>query len=117
MILFSAPCGFGKTTAATALLAQHSVCTYHAAEPDFLSAPIAPDCDVVLMDDLQLVQDSTDQQAICAWIKTNPDKHFILLSRGAVPGWLMLFQFTGMLLTIDSKALLFDRAATARLLE
>ncbi|MDD4849562.1 MAG: LuxR C-terminal-related transcriptional regulator [Gemmiger sp.] len=117
VILFSAPCGFGKTTAATALLAQHTVCRYDAAEPDFLSTPISPGCDAVLIDELQLVQESADQQTICEWIKANPCKHFVLLSRGIVPGWLMPFQFTGLLRTIDSKALLFDRAATAKLLE
>lgn len=117
VILFSAPCGFGKTTAATTLLAEHTVCACCAGSPDFLSSPIPPDCDAVLIDELQLVRDSVDQQTICEWIKANPDKHFVLLSRGAFPGWLMPFQFTGLLLTIDAKALLFDRATTARLLE
>ncbi len=117
VILFCAPCGFGKTTAATALLAQQTICTYNAAETNFLSTPIPPDCDAVLIDELQLVRDSTEQQTICEWIKINSNKHFVLLSRGPVPGWLMPFQFTGILLTIDSKALLFDRATTGRLLE
>ncbi|MDD3229827.1 MAG: LuxR C-terminal-related transcriptional regulator [Oscillospiraceae bacterium] len=117
VILFSAPCGFGKTTAAGALLARHTVCRYSAAVQGFLSVPIRPDCDTVLIDDLQLVREDADQQMICEWIKTNQALHFVFLTRGEMPGWLMPFQFTGLLRVIDSKALLFDRTATARLLE
>lgn len=116
ILLFSAPCGFGKTAVATALLAEHAVCTYSAAERDILSVPIDPDCEAVLIDELQLMQDSADQSTLCERMKTNPDKRFVLLSRGIVPGWLMPFQFTGLMLTIDANALLFDRATTARLL-
>ncbi|MEG0779630.1 MAG: helix-turn-helix transcriptional regulator, partial [Oscillospiraceae bacterium] len=82
ILLFSAPSGFGKTTAASALLAHRAVCTYSALERDFTATPIDPACDTVLIDDLQQVQSSDAQQTICDWIRTNPDKHFVLLSRG-----------------------------------
>ncbi|MCI2047286.1 MAG: LuxR C-terminal-related transcriptional regulator [Faecalibacterium sp.] len=116
VILFSAPCGVGKTTVAAKLLARHTVCTYAAAQQDCLAAPIPPACDAVLIDDFQLLQDEEEQQTVCAWIRANPDKHFVFLSRGTVPGWLMPFQFTGLLCTIDTAAMMFDRAATAQFL-
>ncbi|MEG1968316.1 MAG: helix-turn-helix transcriptional regulator, partial [Clostridia bacterium] len=117
IILFSAPSGFGKTAAASALLAGRAVCTYSALERDFTAKPIDPACDTVLIDDLQQVQSSDRQQTICDWIRTNPDKHFVLLSRGILPGWLMPFQFAGLLALIDTQALTFDRAAIGLLLE
>ena len=48
VILFSVPCGCGKTTTATALLAGHTVCALNAADAEFLPENIPPDCDAVL---------------------------------------------------------------------
>ena len=36
VIFFSAPCGFGKSTAATALLSNHKTCVFSAEDPEFL---------------------------------------------------------------------------------
>ena len=36
VILFSAPCGCGKTTASTALLSGHTVCMFNAEDAEFL---------------------------------------------------------------------------------
>ncbi|MEG0756340.1 MAG: helix-turn-helix transcriptional regulator, partial [Oscillospiraceae bacterium] len=117
IILLSAPSGFGKTATATVLLEGHTVQTLSAAAEACLCASLDPACDTVLIDDLQQVQSSAAQQTICDWIRTNPNKHFVLLSRGILPGWLMPFQFAGLLSLIDTQALTFDRAAIGLLLE
>ncbi|MEG1560329.1 MAG: LuxR C-terminal-related transcriptional regulator [Clostridia bacterium] len=117
VILFSSPTGFGKTTVANSLLIKHSVCAYNAFERDFLAKPIESACGTVLIDDLQQVQHAKQQQAICDLINKNPDKHFVLLGRGIMPGWLMPFQCAGVLRIIDVQSLTFTRSATGKLLE
>lgn len=117
VILFSAPCGCGKTTAAQALLAGHNVCTLGA--EDALSSLQKPPkgCDAVLVDDLQYFSGQECRQALCDLIRARHDLHFVLLTRGYIPGWLMPFQFTGTLLVIDAPMLLFDRETARQMLE
>ncbi|MET0017036.1 LuxR C-terminal-related transcriptional regulator [Oscillibacter sp.] len=117
VILFSAPCGFGKTTTAAALLAGHIVCALDAVSAEFLPDSITPDCDAVLVDDLQYLLEPQRREALCNLIRMRADLHFLLLGRGAVPGWLMPFQFAGILLTIEAQALFFDRVTAERMLE
>lgn len=117
VILFSAPCGCGKTTTATALLAGHTVFMLNAVDAEFLPENIPPDCDAVLVDDLQYLLESERREKLCDLIRTRTDLHFVLLSRGYLPGWLMPFQFAGILLTIETEALLFDRATAQRMLD
>ncbi|MEA4932820.1 MAG: S-layer homology domain-containing protein [Lawsonibacter sp.] len=117
VILFSAPCGCGKTTTATALLSGHTVCTLNAAAAKFLPENIPVDCDAVLVDDLQYLLEPARREALCNLIRTQTDLRFVLLGRGPVPGWLMPFQFAGILLTVETQALLFDRPTAQRMLE
>lgn len=115
VILFSAPCGCGKTTAAQALLCGHTVCSFSGADAHFLPENISEKCDTLLVEDLQYLQEQEQQQALCDLIRVRQDLHFVLLTRGHIPGWLMPFQLTGMLLVIETPTLLFDRE-TARLM-
>ena len=117
VILFSAPCGCGKTTTATALLSGHTVCAVSAVDAEFLPENIPPSCDAVLVDDLQYLLEPQRREALCDLIRSRDDLHFVLLGRGPVPGWLMPFQFAGILLTIDTLTLNFDRATAQRMLE
>ncbi len=116
VILFSAPCGCGKTTAAKALLSGHTVCSLNAADAAFLQGDIPRNCDVVLVDDLHYLLESERREALCSLIRKRSDLRFVLLGRGAIPGWLMPFQFSGILLTIEVQALLFDIETTQRML-
>lgn len=117
IILFSAPCGFGKTTVARALLSKHNVFELNASNAEFISGDIPKDCNVVLVDDLQYMLEPERQKALCDIIRSRIDLQFVLLGRGRIPGWLMPFQFAGILLIIDSHELSFDRISTQRLLE
>lgn len=116
VILFSAPCGCGKTTAAQALLSGHTVCSFSGADAQFLPENIPDGCDTLLVEDLQYLQEQ-EQQSLCDLIRVRHDLHFVLFTRGHIPGWLMPFQFTGTLLVIETPALLFDRETARRMLE
>ena len=97
VIFFSAPCGFGKSTAATALLSNHKTGVFSAEDPEFLREPVPKNVDAIVIDSLPALKDPEDQQTLCAWIRENPELHFVILSRGVLPGWLMPFRFTGLL--------------------
>lgn len=107
VIFFSAPCGFGKSTAATALLSHHKTCVFSAEDPEFLREPVPKNVDAIVIDSLPALKDPEDQQTLCAWIRENPELHFVILSRGVLPGWLMPFRFTGLLQLIEARDLLF----------
>ena len=119
VLLFSAPCGSGKTTTARALLAPFrchwlngQTLSFSDLQPDNL-----PDkCDAVAVDDLQYLVDSERQQAICGLIRTRTDLRFVLLGRSPLPGWLMPFQFAGLLHVARTTDLHFDLATTQALL-
>lgn len=108
IILFSAPCGFGKTTMAKALLSGHTLYQLNGIDAEFLSEDIPNNCNVILVDDFQYLLESERQQALCNLIISREDLHFVLLSRGNIPGWMMPFQFGGMLFTIETSMLRFD---------
>lgn len=117
IILFSAPCGFGKTTVAKALLSKESFCELNVLDSEFSSKEVPNDCNVVLVDDLQYLLDLEKQKALYDLIICRGNLRFILIGRGHIPGWLMPFQFAGILLTIDAEMLSFDRATTQCILE
>ena len=115
VIFFSAPCGFGKTTTAWALLQGKKVYATAAGEPGFRLPSQWEAWDVLLLDQLQNLPEE-EQEPLCQLIRQNPERRFFLLSRGVPPGWLIHFQFSGLMLVLDARALLFDRDSTARLL-
>lgn len=117
IILFSAPCGFGKTTIAKALLSKNRICELNVHDSEFLPKDILKECDVVLVDDLQYLLEAERQKALYELIISRTDLHFVLLGRGHVPGWLMPFQFAGSLTTIEASMLFFDRATSQYMLE
>ncbi|MDD4850438.1 MAG: LuxR C-terminal-related transcriptional regulator [Gemmiger sp.] len=115
VLFFSAPCGCGKTTTVNALLGGHSVFALQA-DVAVSTESIARGHDTVLLDELSRLPGEAEQQALCALIRNKPNLHFVLLSRGRLPSWLMPFQLAGMLFTFTAEDLFFDLAATRRLL-
>ncbi len=57
VLFFSAPCGFGKTVLADALLRGRNVLRQSAADLDCAIPPSEQDWDILLIDDLQLMQE------------------------------------------------------------
>lgn len=108
VLFFSAPCGFGKTALAEALLRGRNVLRLDALSADFSIAAGADGWDILLIDDMQLMQEEHDWQTLCELIRANPERRFILLSRGTPPGCLMAFQYTGLMTVLTAEDLFFD---------
>lgn len=81
------------------------------------ASPVPKNVDAIVIDSLPALKDPEDQQTLCAWIRENPELHFVILSRGVLPGWLMPFRFTGLLQLIEARDLLFDRDTVRVFLE
>lgn len=109
VLFFSAPCGCGKSTLARALLSGCQVLSLHAGESGFALPADDEGWEVLLIDDLQQMTEEADRQALCQLIREYAGRRFVLLSRGAVPGWLMAFQYAGLMAVLDTNALLWDR--------
>ena len=114
VLFFSAPCGFGKTVLADALLRGRNVLRLSAADPDYVIPPSAQDWDILVIDDLQLMQEEARQQALCELIRSSPERRFVLLSRGVPPGCLTAFQYTGLMTVLEADDLLFDAGDVRR---
>lgn len=108
VLFFSAPCGFGKTAVAKELLSKKRVAEIFI-EKDGFNKLDEKKWDFLLADELQNLSDSEKQQSLCALIRDNPNKRFVLISRGNLPGYLMPFRLSGLLYTVDSEELMFDR--------
>ena len=117
VLFFSAPCGFGKTVLADALLHGQNVLRQSAADPGCAIPPSEQDWDILLIDDLQLMQEEAGQQALCELICSSPECRFVLLSRGVPPGCLTAFQYTGLMTVLEADDLLFDADDVRRLFQ
>lgn len=109
ILYFGAPCGFGKTTVAFELLRGKKFELISGLETDGILPEIKLNRDIVMIDDLQQFQENEDLQKLNELIRDNPQKKFVLLSRGSVPGVFRAFQYTGDMIVIDARDLLFDR--------
>lgn len=116
-VLFSAPCGFGKTTTAQALVSDRLVWTVSMEQGEANFPDAKGKWEVLLVDDLQLITQEADQEALCQLIRECSDKRFFLLTRGLTPNWLMPFQIAGVMTVFGPWDLAFDWETTRRLLE
>ncbi len=115
-LFFSAPCGFGKSTPADALLAGQDVLRLRAGAPDFPAAVPEGDWDILFIDDAQLLREETWWTALCGLIRTCTQRRFVFLSRGAPPGCLRAFQYAGLMTVLEADDLFFDREDIRRLM-
>ena len=109
ILFFSAPCGFGKTAVANALLRKWRTLCLRADAPDFSLQGLPDEWDILLIDDFQLIQEKEQLQALCDLIRANPARRFVLLSRGVPPACMAAFRYTGLMTTLEPDDLLFDR--------
>ena len=109
ILFFSAPCGFGKTCVAEALLSGQRLLRLNGRIADLSKLSASDDWDCLLLEDLQLMQEEQDVQALCAFIRQSPEKRFVLLSRGAPPGSMMAFQYAGIMTVVTPEDLLFGQ--------
>ena len=109
ILFFSAPCGFGKTAVANALLRKWRTLCLCADAPDFSLQGLPDEWDILLIDDFQLIQEKEQLQALCDLIRANPARRFVLLSRGVPPSCMAAFRYTGLMTTLEPDDLLFDR--------
>lgn len=114
--LFSAPCGYGKTSTARKLLSAHNVIEYSAADHAFSIDHISQGENVLLLDDLHLLS-SNEQQRLCALLHSESNRHIVLLSRGHCPNWLIHFQNTGVMQTFYIDDLRLDQTTVQELFE
>ena len=109
ILYFGAPCGFGKTTVAFELLREKKFELISGLESEGMLPEIKLNRDIVVIDDLQEFQEDEDLQKLNEIIRDNPQKKFVLLSRGVAPGVFRAFQYTGDMIVIGVRDFLFDR--------
>ena len=114
-VLFSAPCGYGKTAVARALLGGRQTAYVDARAADFTLPDACGDWDTLLLDELPALR-GEDCRALCALLRDAPDKRFVLLSRGPVPGWLLPLRAAGGLAVFSRAALALGQDEALRLL-
>lgn len=117
VILFSAPCGMGKTTVAHALLEGRNVLELAAGNLEFKIPEADGSWEVLLIDNLQNIDEPSIQQELCRLIEQNHTMHFVLLSRGAVPGWIAHLQYVGAMITIGADNLMLGKEDTEKFLK
>ena len=117
ILFLGAPCGFGKTSLANTLVGRNLVLRLHADAADFSVPAGTGTWKFLVIDDLQAMQDEDDWQALCELIRANPERRFVLISRGAPPGCLMAFEYAGLMSVLRAEDLLFDRDDTRKLFQ
>lgn len=65
MLFVSAPCGFGKSTLADALLEGRSVLRLSTGAPDFSLDALPEAWDILLIDDFQQIPEGSEEQTLC----------------------------------------------------
>lgn len=113
IVFFSAPCGCGKSVSARELLKGKNVKEVMADFLDAHSFDPSSDWEVLLIDNLQLLTSEEKQRELTELIKKCPERKFVFLSRGAVPGWLMSFQYAGLMYKVEIRDMFFDTETAA----
>ena len=116
-VLFSAPCGMGKSASAHALLEGRRVLEISAGEPEFRIPEPDGSWDVLLVDSLQKIDEPAVQHALCGLIKEHNALRFVLMSRGSAPGWIVHLQYADAMIIIDTDDLMLGREETRKFFE
>ena len=110
IVILHAPCGFGKTTLVNEVLCDRCEKILKISADRILDGIRDPDkWEVLVVDDLQTIHSEEEEQLLCALVRDNPNKRFVLLTRGAIPGWVMPFRLTGLMFELSAEDMFFDR--------
>ena len=115
ILLFEAPCGFGKTTLSKELIGRTRMrlLEVRADEADFLEISKNQKWDILFVEELHQLQNEEEYQPLCELIRENPHRRFVLTSRGELPGALIPFRISGLLKEIDEQELFFKKEDAA----
>ena len=106
---------FGKSVVADALLSGRAVLRLSGDDPTLSLDALPEDWEILLIDDFQQMQSEMEGQTLCELIRSRPERRFVILSRGTVPGYLIAFQYTGLMTVLEADDLLFDREDVRKL--
>ena len=110
IMILHAPCGFGKTTLVNEVLCDRCEKILKISADRISDGIRDPDkWEVLVVDDLQTIHSEEEEQLLCALVRDNPNKRFVLLTRGAIPGWVMPFRLTGLMFELSAEDMFFDR--------
>lgn len=102
ILIFEAPCGFGKTALSNALLKESSarILRLDGEYPDFDRIYQTDDWDILFFENIHLFQNNDEYRELCKIIKINPSKKFVFTTRGVISGELIPFRLSGLLIAI-----------------
>lgn len=111
ILLFEAPCGFGKTTLARALIKNFGAKAFeiYANETDFNIDFEKDSFDVLMVEDIHNIRGTAEYQNLCSLVRNYPDKRFVFTTRGAISGELIPFRIAGLLDEINENDMFFDK--------
>ncbi len=116
VLLFSAPCGFGKTAVSEKLLKGKRVLRMQADDPTLPEIEL-DSFEIVLADNLQNLSDAKTKQRLCEIIRENPEKRFVFLTRGVLPGYLLPFEYSGLMEKVEYEELFLDKEYAKKLFD
>lgn len=109
IMVFSAFGGFGKTAVVKKLLEKKKYYMRDVGTDEIESGKILYGLEAVVYDQVHLLKNVEEQHAICEMIYHNPEIHFIFITRGTLPKWLITFQLNEELRVYHSDMLRLNR--------
>lgn len=118
ILVFRAPCGFGKTSLADKMISNGGKRVMKISA-DCIGDEIynTDEWDILYIDNLHTMHSDDAQLKLCTLIRDNPKKRFLILTRGAIPGWLIPFRLSGLMYEITAKEMFFDHDITKSFFE
>lgn len=95
VIIFSAFCGYGKTTIALKLLENKKVCMKKVEKDVSVDLSFSKQEEVMFIEDIHLLKDKEMIQQLCEMIRDEKGIRLVLTTRGTMPEWLFPLQLSG----------------------
>ncbi len=108
ILVFSAFGGYGKTTLVKELLKQKTYCMRDVELDKDVMEPIPEGVQVMVIDQVHLLADREMQREIRRWIEAYPELHFVFITRGELPRWLIDYRLREKLVIYHSDMMQWD---------